>query len=87
MDNRTEQALDKERRILEVVRRVISAVVRDTTPEPGYRHPLKSQTIEDIRQCFALISAREREIDIECGHESKDRPRYADESGSSGSSH
>ena len=78
MSNQNEQ-LDKERRILEVLRKVISAIVRDTTPNPGIRHPLKPATLEDIRQCFILISTREKEISAIMGDQpSKLRPQYAD---------
>jgi hypothetical protein len=67
-----------EQRILRVMRKVLAAVVRDTTPEPGMRHPLSDGTIQDIRACFALISARERELAEEAGLGSE-RPRFADE--------
>ena len=67
-----------EQRILRVMRKVLAAVVRDTAPEPGMRHPLKDGTIEDIRACFALISARERELAEQDGKTIRDRPRFAD---------
>lgn len=68
-----------EQRILRVMRKVLASVVRDTTPEAGMRHPLKDQTIEDIRACFALISARERELAEQTGVDVKERPRFADQ--------
>ncbi|MCP4284854.1 MAG: segregation and condensation protein A, partial [Gammaproteobacteria bacterium] len=43
----------------------------------GLHHPLKEQTIQDIREGFKLISARERELAEEAGLTTKDRPRYA----------
>ena len=35
----------------------LASVVRDVTPAPGRPNPLSANTIEDIRDCFALISA------------------------------
>ena len=51
-----------EHRVLIKMRQVLAAVVRDVTPPPGMQSPLSPETIEDIRGCFALISAREREL-------------------------
>jgi len=69
----------KEQRILVVMRKLLAQIVRDTTPGPGERHPLSEQTIKDIRDCFSLIAARERELIEEIGIENKDRPHFADE--------
>lgn len=69
----------KEKRILITMRKVLANIVKDTTPEPGLRHPLREQTIQDIRECFKLISAREREIVEAAGMKVKDRPRFSDE--------
>ena len=53
----------KEREILRVMRRVLAAVIRDTTPpRREMRHPLSPETIEEVRLCLALIAAREREL-------------------------
>jgi hypothetical protein len=65
----------KEQRILRVMRRVLSSIVKDATPKPGMLPPLSDQTIEDIKACFALISAREAELH----EESHLRPVFADE--------
>ena len=51
-----------EHRILIQLRQVLAAVVRDVTPPPGMRNPLSPKTIDDIRDAFALIAAREREL-------------------------
>lgn len=69
----------KEQRILVVMRKLLAQIVKDTTPGPGMRHPLNEQTIKDIRDCFGLISERERELTEQMGIENKDRPRYIDE--------
>ena len=69
----------KEHQILATLRKVLSEVVRDTTPPAGRRHPLSPQTIEDVKHCFMLITSREKEIIEEAGGEMNKRPRYADE--------
>ncbi len=71
--------LSKEHHILATMRKVLSSIIRDTTPPPGRPHPLNSRTIEDVKQCFNLITAREKEIHEEAGSEMNLRPRYADE--------
>ena len=71
--------ISKEHQILITMRQVLSSVIRDITPEPGMRHPLSEQTMEDVRQCFALIAAREKELSDEAGVPSQHRPRYVDE--------
>ena len=73
----------KEQRILVVMRKLLAQIVKDTTPGPGMRHPLSEQTIKDIRDCFGLISARERELADQAGIINKERPRYIDEPKSS----
>ena len=71
--------LSKEHRILITLRKVLSSVVRDSTPPPGMQHPLTNTTIEDIKHCFTLIAAREREINEAAGNNDTARPRYVDE--------
>ena len=70
----------KEHEILATLRKVLSDIVRDTTPPPGRPHPLKPQTIDKVKHSFMLITAREKEIIEEAGGSQMDkRPRYADE--------
>ena len=69
----------KEQRTLLVMRKVLSAIVRETTPNPGMRHVLSDATREDIRMCFGLISAREQELAQESGITVQERPRYPDQ--------
>ncbi|MCW9014156.1 MAG: segregation and condensation protein A [Gammaproteobacteria bacterium] len=75
MDSET----SKELQILVTLRKVLSSVVREITPEPGMRHPLSQQTMEDVRQSFSLIAAREKEIADAAGKPSLHRPRFTDE--------
>ena len=67
--------LTLEHRILIQVRQVLASVVRDVTPPPGMQSPLSPGTIDGIRGCFALISARERELS---GNKKPDLPVYSD---------
>ena len=74
----TQEPLSTEHKILITMRQLLSSIVRDTTPPPGMRHPLNAATIEDIKQCFALITAREQELNQAQGR-AESRPRYKDE--------
>ncbi|MGB5278775.1 MAG: segregation and condensation protein A [Gammaproteobacteria bacterium] len=71
--------LSKEHQIIATMRKVLSSIIRDTTPPPGRPHPLRERTIEDVKHCFTLITAREQEIHEEAGKSMDMRPRYADE--------
>jgi hypothetical protein len=75
----TESALSKEQRILRAVKLTLAGVIKDTATPHGMRHPLSDNTIEDLRQCLALISARERELAKAAGSPQSSRPRYVDE--------
>lgn len=71
--------LTQEHRILITLRQVLSAIARETTPPPGMQHPLSSKTIEDIKNCFMLLAAREKELNEQHGHDTSARPRFIDE--------
>lgn len=71
-------ALTQEQEILGVLRRLLTTIVRETTPPPGLRHPLSDQTLQDIRAGLMLIAARERELADAQGR-ARERPYYADE--------
>jgi len=75
----TEAAPSMEQRILSAVKLTLAGVIRDTATPAGMQHPLSDNTIEDLRQCLALISARERELAAAAGVAQGLRPRYADE--------
>lgn len=67
---------NKEREILEIMRKVLSNVVKDATPPSrAMKHPLSDATIQDIRACFALITSREKELSGGIA----DRPHFVDE--------
>jgi hypothetical protein len=77
----SEKELSVEERILRAVKMTLAGVIRDTATPHGMRHPLSDATIEDLRQCLALISARERELAQAAGRSVGGQPRYADEPG------
>ena len=67
-----------EQRILIAMRKTLGAVIRDVTPPAGMRYPFSEETMEDVRQCLALISAREKELADAQGR-GGERPYYSDE--------
>lgn len=70
--------LSKDQQILIAMRKTLAAIIKDVTPPPGMHHPLSEATIEDVRQCFLLISAREKELADAQGR-GGERPYYSDE--------
>lgn len=67
-----------EQRILRVMRKVLGSVAKDTAPRHGMPHALSDQTIEDMKACFALISAREMELAKDAGY-AQERPHFTDD--------
>ena len=65
---------DKELNVLKAMKMVLTNVIKDTTTEPGLKHPLSDNTINDIRQCLLLITSREHELAPQ-----SHRPRFTDE--------
>jgi hypothetical protein len=70
--------LTVEQRILIAMRKTLGAIIRDVTPPAGMRHPFSEETMEDVRQCLTLISAREKELADVQGR-GGERPYYSDE--------
>jgi hypothetical protein len=79
MNQSDQSGAGKEARILRAMRLTLTHVIQDTTTPPGMTHPLSGTTVEDIRQCLKLITARERELADELGRPMNMRPQYADE--------
>lgn len=79
MQKMTTNQESKETRILRAVKRVLTDVIKDTASPPGTKHPLSDNTIQNMRECLALISARERELAQEAGDPMSARPRFTDE--------
>ena len=69
--------LSKEQRILRAMRKTLGSVVRDVTPLGGRPNPLTADTIQDIKDCFALISEREKELAEALGFDEA-KPFYKD---------
>ena len=69
----------KEEQILQVMRKVLTDIAKDTYTPADLKHPLSENTIVSIRDCLALITSREAELANEAGRENNMRPRYTDE--------
>lgn len=76
MDN---SELNKEQQIMRAMRKTLTSVVRDTAPRDGVPSPLSPSTVENIKMCLGLVSAREAELAEALGLARNERPRYADE--------
>ena len=70
---------NKEFQVLQAMRTTLTGVIKDTATTPGLKHPLSERTIENIRQCLVLITARERELAQEAGVSMNQRPRFTDD--------
>lgn len=75
--------ISKEEQILQVMRKVLTQVAKDTYTPAELKHPLSESTIHSIRDCLGLISSREAELAKEAGRENNMKPRYVDEPSSS----
>lgn len=71
------EELSKEQQILRLMRKTLGSVVKDATPLGGRPNPLTSNTIQEIKDCFALISDREKELAQKLGFDEA-KPYYAD---------
>jgi hypothetical protein len=71
------EELSKEQQILRQMRKTLGNVVKDATPLGGRPNPLTANTIQDIKDCFALISERERELAEKLGFDEA-KPYYGD---------
>jgi len=65
-----------ELRVMSAMKKTLMAVIKDTTSQPGQKHPLSDSTIEDIRQCLGLITSREQTLTGDAGTR---RPKFVDE--------
>lgn len=62
------------------MRHTLARIIRDLTPtDTMTRYPLSDETVEDVKKCFDLIAARERELLQEAGIENRDKPHFKDE--------
>lgn len=80
MDNPESSAeLSKEQQIMRAMRKTLTSIVRDTAPRDGDPSPLRPDTVDNIRMCLGLISAREAELAELLGFSRNERPHYSDE--------
>ncbi len=75
----SEAELSKEQQILRAMRKTLTSIVRDAAPRDGVPSPFTPETVENIRMCLGLISAREAELADALGLSRNARPSYADE--------
>lgn len=76
----SEEHLSTEKRILMAMRKTLGGIIRDLTPsDSAVQYPLSDSTVEDVKMCFNLIAARERELAQAAGIEVQDRPHFIDE--------
>lgn len=59
------------------MRKTLGNIVKDVTPRGGRPNPLSDNTIQDIKDCFALISERENELGKELKFDQA-KPYYVD---------
>jgi len=70
--------LTPEQQLLILMRKTLSAIVKDVTPPPGMRHPLSDATIAQVRHCLGSIAMREKELASQQGRVAE-RPYYPDQ--------
>jgi hypothetical protein len=75
----TESELSKEQQIMRAMRKTLTSIVRDAAPRDGGPSPFSPDTVENIRMCLGLISAREAELAETLGLSRNERPFYSDE--------
>ena len=77
MDN--EKALHDEQRMMRMMRKTLTSIVRDTAPRNGNPSPLSEATILNIKDCLMAISGRETELSKLTGRTLEERPHFTDE--------
>ena len=75
----SEPEFTTEERVLRMMKHVLTSIARDTATEPGLKHPLSEETINKIRECLMVITAREQELAKEFDRDTSARPRFTDE--------
>ncbi|MEW6119884.1 MAG: hypothetical protein AB1593_07335 [Pseudomonadota bacterium] len=78
MDNE-DKALHDEQRLMRMMRKTLTSIVRDTAPRDGNPSPLTEATIMNIKDCLMVISSRETELARLTGRTLDEKPRFSDE--------
>lgn len=73
------KALHDEQRIMRMMRKTLTSIVRDTAPRDGNPSPLTEATVLGIKDCLMVISARETELSQLTGRTLDERPHFSDE--------
>jgi hypothetical protein len=71
--------LSDEQRIMRMMRKTLSYIVRDTAPRDGNASPLSEATIMNIKDCLVVISNREAELANMQMLDRNEKPRFTDE--------
>ncbi|WP_310447146.1 hypothetical protein [Thiobacillus sp.] len=77
MDN--EKALHDEQRLMRMMRKTLTSIVRDTAPRNGHPSPLSEATVLGIKDCLMVISVRETELSQLTGRTLDERPHFTDD--------
>ena len=56
------EVISNEQRILRQMHKTLDNIVKDVAPAAGRPNPLTNTTVQDIKDCFGLISEREKEL-------------------------
>ena len=80
---KSKSGLSRDELIIKAMKMTLTDVIKDTTVQPGMRHPLSDETIDGIRKCLFLLSEREKELAELAGRPNLERPHYIDEPKSS----
>jgi hypothetical protein len=73
-----EKALHDEQRLMRMMRKTLTSIVRDTAPRDGNPSPLTEATILGIKDCLVVISSQ-AELAKLTGQTLDERPRFTDE--------
>jgi hypothetical protein len=74
-----EKALHDEQRLMRMMRKTLTSIVRDTAPRDGIPSPLTETTVLGIKDCLMVIASRETELAQLTGRTLDERPRFSDE--------
>lgn len=74
-----DKTLQDEQRIMRMMRKTLTSIVRDTAPRDGNPSPLSEATVLGIKDCLMVISSREVELAKLTGRTLEERPHFTDE--------
>lgn len=74
-----DKTLQDEQRIMRMMRKTLTSIVRDTAPRDGNPSPLTEATVLGIKDCLMVISSREVELAKLTGRTLEERPHFTDE--------